>query len=270
MLFFTSDLHLQPGLPGKTADFCAFVDGLVAPQNTLILGGDIFDLFLGNQQFFYSLHSPVWNALDRFGARGGRVLYFEGNHDLHLLAAARSRSYLEVASGPRDIELGSLMVHVAHGDQIDPLDRGYHFLRWLLRTRAMKELAALLPERVVGGIGRASSEASRNYNNSERLAKHEQERVRTLYKEYSMQQLARGVAAVLLGHSHLADFLPLADKNNQAKGAYINLGYLQGGIPWVELELSDGALYVRRKQYLGGLSEQTNELTIAVADRHST
>ena len=50
------------------------------------------------------------------------IVYFEGNHDLHLRYFWGDRLGLTVSAGPRYFELCGRTLRIEHGDQMDPDD----------------------------------------------------------------------------------------------------------------------------------------------------
>ncbi|MEQ1664183.1 MAG: UDP-2,3-diacylglucosamine diphosphatase [Bdellovibrionales bacterium] len=68
----------------------------------------------------------------------------------------------DIGSAPFNSTVG-VTVRVEHGDQMDPSDKGYMFLRWFLRTPVMKWIALHLPSWAVVKLGESMSHASRKY-----------------------------------------------------------------------------------------------------------
>lgn len=163
--WFVSDIHIDSMNDSKARDFLAFLNSLTEsrPATHLFLVGDIFDLWVGPHKYFSQRFQPIVERIRQLVELGVRVCYFEGNHDLHLRAYWESDLGVEVYTGPARFELNKWKVRVEHGDQTDPEDRGYQFLRWFLRTPLMTVLAHRLPERVVSWIGNQASHASRDY-----------------------------------------------------------------------------------------------------------
>ena len=70
---------------------------------------------------------------------------------------------VKVFEGPAYFDVLGRTVRVEHGDEMDPDDKGYLFLRWLLRTPVVKELGRKIPNPAVKWIGEKASHASRDY-----------------------------------------------------------------------------------------------------------
>lgn len=221
--WFVSDLHLTSISDKKAGKFLAFLNSLTASTGTthLFLLGDIFDLWIADHGYFIEQYQPIINELHRIMSEGIEVHYFEGNHDLYLKRFWADALGVNVHEGPQYFELGGRCIRVEHGDESNPEDRGYLFLRWFLRTPVMKWLAHRLPESVVVWIGRRSSEKSRTYTShvksiDEDVAKaklHEHARRTYLHKPFSL---------LINGHVHVRDDFEW-DQNGKRIRA-INLG----------------------------------------------
>lgn len=216
-VFFLSDLHLSDGKSPSTRRFEKFLRTELAGGDLLILGGDIFDLFVGNKEVFRRRFEGVLAAIGGLRDRGISIYYLEGNHDFHLAGVFSPE--VNLAADAFSVNVNNRDIWVAHGDLIDPDDRGYRFLRWFTRLAPLRWLVRALPGAWIDGIGRRSSHESRKYNNIERGGSANHERLRRLYLEYAEEKARNGYRHILLGHSHLRDQVSLPD------GAeYLNLG----------------------------------------------
>jgi len=216
-VFFLSDLHLTDGDSPSTKRFEKFLRNELGGGDLLILGGDIFDLFVGNKEVFRRRFEGVLSAINGLGARGITTYYLEGNHDFHLAGVFPPE--VNLVQNAFALSVNGRDIWVAHGDLIDPDDHGYHFLRWFTRLAPLRWLVKALPGPWIDGIGRRSSHESRKYNNTERGGTANQERLRRLYLEYAANKARDGYRHVLVGHSHLRDQITLA-----GGGEYLNLG----------------------------------------------
>jgi UDP-2,3-diacylglucosamine hydrolase len=216
-VFFLSDLHLTDGQGPRTKRFENFLRAELGAGDLLILGGDIFDLFVGDKEVFRRRFEGVLSAINGLGARGITTYYLEGNHDFHLAGVFPPE--VNLAQNAFALNVNGRDVWVAHGDLIDPDDHGYHFLRWFTRLAPLRWLVGALPGAWIDGIGRRSSHESRKYNNTERGGSANHQRLRRLYLEYAAAKIKDGYRHVLVGHSHLRDQIFLPDG-----GEYLNLG----------------------------------------------
>ena len=163
--YFVSDLHLESAEDPKSALFVDFLRKLSGPKGVthLFLLGDVFDMWLADHRYFVNRYPAIIAELTRLKTEGVAVHYFEGNHDLHLEKYWHGELGFDVHHGPIHLTLNDTQLRLEHGDQMDPDDRGYRFLRWFLRTPPLKYLIENLPGNVAAWIGERASATSRRY-----------------------------------------------------------------------------------------------------------
>lgn len=237
-MLYVSDLHLSAVTDDQEHRFTRFLREVPKEGDVLVLGGDIFDLFVGNKPSFLRQHGEIISALKAFARMSGKIFYLEGNHDFHLKKVFSDTPGISVESGPFCLEFFGRKYWVAHGDEIDREDRGYLFLRRLTRSLFFRVFLYLLPDVLVDGIGRWSSRTSRRYNDAGRLPEEKKERTKHLFREHAHVKIREGFSGVFLGHSHLAD----ESMGGDQKGFYVNLGFSESEIPYVEIDGKDGIL----------------------------
>lgn len=210
--YFVSDIHItRPGEDAAIA-FETFLRGLIrdthlsgdAKPTHLFLVGDIFDLWVGDHDYFRETYATIAQLIGALLEAGVEIHYFEGNHDLHLAEFWQDRIGVEVHSDWAQFRLGGREVRVEHGDLINPDDRGYLFLRALLRSRLVRALALGLPSAVVAMIGDRMSRASRTYTSTRKELP--AERIRDLIRAHA-ERVHRDQPFDLLvtGHVHVKD-----------------------------------------------------------------
>lgn len=221
--YFVSDLHLAgPGEP-RTALFERLLDSIEqdAHATHLFLLGDIFDMWLGDHDYFIERYERIVDSLKRIRARGVDVHYFEGNHDLHLGPFWSGELDFEVHGGPVSIDLDGRRLRLEHGDQMDPDDRGYIFLRWFLRTPPMRFLILHLPGRLVAWIGERASAHSRSYT-SETKTISRQDAIGKIRRHAEKAHSQEPFDLIISGHVHVRDDFRFETGNGPARS--VNLG----------------------------------------------
>lgn len=219
-VFFLSDLHLENGTSPGAARFVSFLNTQPMRGDALILGGDIFDLLVGNKVVFRERFRAVIDALVAASSRGVRVHYLEGNHDFHFSAMFGGYSNISVHTGDFDfLTPHGRRIYVSHGDLIDEDDTGYRLLRAATKNGPFRAFVAALPGRAVDLIGSRSSGASRKYTTG-RVENEGTERLRRIYLDFARGKVSEGFHHVLVGHSHLRDLVEI-----EGKGEYVNLGF---------------------------------------------
>ena len=227
--YFLSDVHLKNPQEANARLLRDFLKQLKknatsgdheAPSD-LFLVGDIFDLWIGDHLFFRVQFHEIINDLQELAACGVAIHFFEGNHDLHLKKFWRDVLGFQVYEGAEQFEIAGRSVRVEHGDQMNPEDRGYLFLRWFLRTPALRWLALHLPSFVVRWIGERASGASRTYTSTTKELP--SERIRAIHRRHAENAFAKRPYDILIsGHVHVTD-----DHTFQASGRQVrsvNLG----------------------------------------------
>lgn len=220
-VYFISDLHIRDAKEQKAQKFLRFLFFLAEQKTpiTLILGGDIFDLWLGDHKYFVKKFTPLVLALKDLVDRKHKVFYFEGNHDLHLAAFWEKDLGVKVYSEADFFLFDQTVVRFEHGDQMDPEDSGYHFLRWLLRTRLMTFLILHLPSAFVAKVGERASRTSRSYTDRQR----DETRIRKTLHSFAESAFdARAFNLFVHGHVHLTD--EYIFERNGKTAVSINLG----------------------------------------------
>jgi len=200
-VYFVSDLHIRDMQEEKAQVLLRFLVSL-KPDDVLFLNGDIFDLWLGGHRYFVEKFKPLVDQLRAFIKSGGNVHYFEGNHDLHLRKFWQNEVGAKVYVAPEVFMFDETVIRVEHGDQMDPDDKGYLFLRWLLRTWPLKMVILYLPGFLVAAIGRWASGTSRAYTDGKR----DEERIADVIHNHAQKVYGeRHFDAIVSGHVHLRD-----------------------------------------------------------------
>lgn len=221
--FFLSDLHLRSGDDDASRRFARFLREVPAAGDTLILGGDIFDLFVGNKPVFRRKFAEVLASLCALAGRGVRVYYLEGNHDFHVRGVFGEEPGVKVRADEFSLEWQGRRLLISHGDLIDPEDRAYRLLRAVTRHPLFRAFVCLFPGAWIDAIGNASSKKSREYNHTDAGGEAGRARLRRLYLDFARAKVAEGFDHVLVGHSHLRDQITI--EAAEKTGEYVNLGF---------------------------------------------
>ena len=123
MIYFVSDIHLGAGTPieAKATEhaFCRWLDMVAEDATEIYLLGDIFDFWFEHRRVVPKGFVRVLGRLAKLTDSGVRIVLFTGNHDMW------SREYLEEECGieinyrPKVTEVGTRIVHLAHGDNMN-------------------------------------------------------------------------------------------------------------------------------------------------------
>lgn len=219
--YFVSDIHLRDEGKNKGPIFLNFLKTLPEDTTHLVLLGDIFDLWIGKHEFFEEKFKNTIASLNSLKKRGVEIHYFEGNHDIHLTKFWNQTLGFFVHKNEYFFNFGGKIIRAEHGDKMNPLDKGYFFLRWLLRTRPLEFLAYNMPGEIVSWIGNNSSKLSRVY--TDRLNQKYKDKVTQLTRDYAQKIYnLKPFDLFICGHTHVEDSFVFIINNKSVKS--VNLG----------------------------------------------
>jgi len=176
---FISDLHLTAQRPHSLARFRAFLDGLAPPVAELVILGDLFEFWAGDDALAGDdaddhVGAAVADALAQLPPRGISVYVMHGNRDVLLGEAFLARSKAQLLADPAVATLGGqadapLELLLTHGDAYCTLDLPYQAFRRQARDPAfqagfLSQPLAQRRERI--GQARARSEAGKQQMDS--------------------------------------------------------------------------------------------------------
>lgn len=221
--YFVSDIHIESPESARAQAFLAFLGRLSGRGDAthLYLLGDIFDLWVADHDFFVERYADIVDQIRRLSDEGVEIAYFEGNHDLHLKYFWADDLGLTVHPGPTYVELAGKTVRLEHGDQMDPDDTGYLFLRWFLRTAPIRLLLRHLPGGLISRIGERASSTSRKYT-SETKSIDAATAVAKIRAHAEKAYRERPFDLIVSGHVHVRDDCEI--EVDGAKCRSINLG----------------------------------------------
>ncbi|MFZ9596159.1 MAG: UDP-2,3-diacylglucosamine diphosphatase [Bdellovibrionia bacterium] len=220
-LIAVSDLHIWGPQDPVYASLIALIQLRAKPSDTLVLAGDLFDVWVGNKTIFLHLYSSFFNQIQAAAQRGVRIYYIEGNHDFMMKKVFEKIPGVTVCSRTIQIEVQGKIFHCAHGDLVDPRDYGYRLLRLFFRSPLMKALVALVPGEWLSRFGQFSSQKSRSQHKNLPLA--QMEYLRRTFRSYAAERISQGADFVILGHCHDLDEMSFHVGNRAAQ--YINIGF---------------------------------------------
>ena len=148
MLLFASDIHLSAHRPGAVAAFAEFLAGPARRANRLYLLGDVFDLWLGDDDD-RAPHPEIEGALADAVSAGVPVDVIRGNHDFLLGDAFAERTGCRLIDEPHVIGAMEERTVLLHGDTLCTRDVEYQAFRRYARDpgNQRKFLARPIDER---------------------------------------------------------------------------------------------------------------------------
>jgi UDP-2,3-diacylglucosamine hydrolase len=158
------DVHLSEREPEVAERFRDFLASLEGRGGTLVLLGDLFDLWAGREQSREPFARGVLEAIARVAASGVRTAFVPGNRDFTFDGA--DGLALEVWPDLVRTSWGGRNVLLTHGDLLCTADRGYLRMRGLLRSGAGRVTISACPYAVrawfARGLRRHSDRSGRH------------------------------------------------------------------------------------------------------------
>jgi UDP-2,3-diacylglucosamine hydrolase len=224
-LVVISDLHIWGSEDPLYHSLVSLVLERVQPGDTLVLAGDIFDVFVGNKKVFVQEYSRFIESLKTASERGVDVHYIEGNHDFLLKSVFAGCEKVKVHSEAVSFAIEDKKFFVAHGDLANHQDYGYRILRAFLRSLFLRAVVVLVPGWFVKMVGQKSSKYSRNLTprNPGELPIERRERLRATYRSFAASKMTEGFDYIVMGHCH--DLDEKMFKIGSRVGQYVNVGY---------------------------------------------
>lgn len=145
---FIADCHLSPKRPQIVQLFCDFLETRALAAQQLYILGDLFDLWLGDDDPATGLES-VFTSLRKYAAT--RPVYFmSGNHDFLTNKGFSRRSRCRFVGGKPSqdavvVEIENRATLLMHGDQLCTDDIAYQRYRTVVRNRMLQTLWKTMP-----------------------------------------------------------------------------------------------------------------------------
>jgi UDP-2,3-diacylglucosamine hydrolase len=194
---FISDLHLSAQRPELVAAFHEFVRGPARGAAALYILGDLFDLWLGDDQLRDPLAAGVVAALAELAQSGTAIYLQRGNRDFLLGERFARLSGATLLDDAVVHELHGTPTLIMHGDQLCTDDVGYQRFRAWWQDPVHRRRFLALPFFARRGIGAALRSRSRKAmaNKPEVIMDVNAGAVAAALRE-------RGVTRLIHGHTH--------------------------------------------------------------------
>lgn len=153
------DVHLCAEQPRVVEQFLAYVASLEGTGGSLVMLGDLFDLWAGRRQQGDAVPRRVLEALRALAAAGTRLSFLPGNRDFEFDGA--DGLPIDLWPDPVRTRYGERVVLFTHGDQLCTSDLAYLALRRFIYSPYARILDALLPYGTKRWMGEAARDISR-------------------------------------------------------------------------------------------------------------
>ncbi|WP_051711357.1 UDP-2,3-diacylglucosamine diphosphatase [Andreprevotia chitinilytica] len=144
-ILFISDLHLSPADPATAAAFHAFLVGQAREATALYILGDLFEVWIGDDQSNDPFYAEQVRAIRALVDTGTPVYFMPGNRDFLCGNRFASAAGLALLADPTVIAPFGMPVLLAHGDAYCTDDAAYQRFRRIVRSPITQWLWLRLP-----------------------------------------------------------------------------------------------------------------------------
>lgn len=223
--WFISDIHIKDINERSSVVLLRFLHSLInkeRPGTHLIFLGDIFDLWVSDSPVFIRKYQPLVDAIVTLQRMGVKIIYFEGNHDIHVKHFWQDQLQIPTFDDVQIMKIGPYKIRMEHGDFINPAEVNYLRLRAFLRSRVMEKLAPYIAGHALESLGNFASRMSRKRSSAQRERNFEN--LRSMIRSYA-EKVANETDfdLILTGHMHVQDDYSFVSGQGE-KCRSINLG----------------------------------------------
>ncbi|RMH70814.1 MAG: UDP-2,3-diacylglucosamine diphosphatase [Gemmatimonadetes bacterium] len=215
-VYFFADVHLgnadSETEKERTAKLFRFLDHLYDHAGAVYIMGDLFDFWYNYTYVMPRQHFRLICRLEQL-AKVVPTAFFAGNHDFWAGQFLAEETPIVFYPDEAIVTHFGQRIYLHHGDGILKRDRGYRFLKRVLRNPINIKLFRLLHPDLAFRIAKKTSHTSRFYTTSKQQILDDQD-----YYEFAAERIGEGCRAVIMGHRHKPEITPILD------GWYINTG----------------------------------------------
>ncbi len=234
-LYIFSDAHLGCGTPAQESHKLAKITELFelvrADNSRLIILGDLFDFWFEYKHAIPKEHHTILTMMTDLVREGITIDYVSGNHDFWMDDFFIRHIGINLHRDTLTLEYENKKLFLIHGDGLAPGDKGYRFLKRILRHPLNIWLYRKLPPDWAIPLAKKVSGSSRNYT-----AQRDHSFMAD-YEQYARDKIAEGYDIVVIGHLHI----PVRKELNH--GLYLNTGDFISHFSYVHI--SNGKVELR-------------------------
>lgn len=227
---FISDVHITDASDPFYQRLLAWIR-LGEFGDTLIFGGDIFDLMVGFRPGFIERYGDFFSEVGAALERGVEVYYIEGNHDFDLQGIfSRYPQFKRIERGFFIAHSENVRTWFEHGDLADPSDWSYQLWRAGVRSPPLRWVRQKVSDPLLWQIGSKLSQVS-HYSNREMSDTNRQK-----YFHHALEKFHLGYQFVVMGHCH--DPHEYSVRIGDLNHGYWNLGYPKRDLTYLQFDSS--------------------------------
>lgn len=228
-IIFFSDAHLgnQPYRFEKEREevLISFIQEISKKTKHIFILGDLFDFWFEYNSSIYKRYIRILSELMNFTDNNIKVHYLVGNHDFWMKNLFKDFFKFKIYYDPVILNYHSKKIFIAHGDGLNPKDKGYLLIKKLFRSPFTIRLYSWLHPDLAWNIAHLFSKTSRKY--TEQFSDVE---IKELKKFANNLMEGNNLEGVILGHTHAPEEI------NSKHGFYINSGDWIKHFSYIEAE----------------------------------
>ncbi|MEW6439500.1 MAG: UDP-2,3-diacylglucosamine diphosphatase [bacterium] len=192
-----ADAHLSDPFSPVYVSLEALIDRLLPEMDSLIILGDLFEIWLGDNAILVAKHASLLDLLFKVRSQGKDIFYLKGNHDFIIGDILSKDIGAFIFEEEALFQWDGRRILASHGDQINKKDYGYQILKSVLRSSPMEKAIRGFGDHLSYGIAQKLAKIARG-----RPSKKKQRDLESFSLRYAIDKLQEN-DAVILGHSHV-------------------------------------------------------------------
>jgi UDP-2,3-diacylglucosamine hydrolase len=189
-----SDVHLSEDRPAQVERLLALLAGPACKADELLVLGDLFDYWIGDDQCDAPLAARVIAAFAGLAAQGIRIRLLHGNRDFLIGKEFARRAGLELLTDPVCLPIQGTPTILMHGDLLCTDDTAYLAFRAQVRDPAWQQHFLAQPLAVRHQLARgATAESGRaKQQKSEEIMDVTETAVTEVFRRFEARRLIHG------------------------------------------------------------------------------
>lgn len=219
-IYFISDVHLGAPALNNNAErerlFVQWLDEVRKDAAALFLMGDIFDYWFEYKRVVPRGFTRSLGKIAELADSGIPVHFFTGNHDIWVFDYLPAELGIQVHHQEIRAILGNKRFFLAHGDGLDPFDKGYNLLKKIFTNSFLQWCFSHVHPNLGIALAHGWSKKSRIAKAGGVPFKNDREGL-FIFAESVLKE--EKIDYFVFGHRHLLLDLPIGENSR-----YINLG----------------------------------------------
>lgn len=238
MIFF-ADTHLTKKNKKKLRMVEIFIRNVCIDADMVFVLGDLFEFYHGYEGYIYPWYRPIIDAFKTITEQGKSVYFLEGNHEFDMGPFFESYTGIQCVKN-LTIDIEGKRTFISHGDEFY-LNLVTRALKAPLTIGAMNLFGPRLSWKIAMAVSRIMSKKKKGQN----------PKVKNVFREYAREKLKEGYDAVILAHTHIADYMEFGA--GMAKKVYLNTGDFIRKSTYIEYTSEEGFQLKEYKPLIRGI-----------------